>query len=59
MQSFDETSKVGPKPYMPSVVVRKNSVNPETMYSKGALIRANGITRTRNDMKTLLRISAT
>jgi len=40
-------------------VVRRNSVNPETMYSKEALNRVDIVKHTRNDLKSSTRVSAT
>jgi hypothetical protein len=40
-------------------VVQRNSVNPETMYSKEALIRVDNVKHTRNDLKSSTRVSAT
>ncbi|AMH42793.1 hypothetical protein AXG89_41615 (plasmid) [Burkholderia sp. PAMC 26561] len=37
-------------------VVRRNSVNPETMFSREALIRVDIVKHTRNDLKPSIRV---
>jgi hypothetical protein len=58
MSAHDPTAGLPPEVLAYIRVVRRNSVNRESMYSKEGLIRVDIIKHTRNDIKPSIRLSA-